>query len=43
VGVGRVTIVGGGFGGLAAGVALAAPRVPVTVLEARPRLGGRAY
>jgi squalene-associated FAD-dependent desaturase len=43
VGLGRVTIVGGGFGGLAAGVALAARGVPVTVLEARPRLGGRAY
>ena len=38
-----VAIIGGGFAGLAAGVELAASGVPVTVLEAKPRLGGRAY
>jgi squalene-associated FAD-dependent desaturase len=38
-----VAIIGGGFAGLAAGVELAARAVPVTVLEARARLGGRAY
>ncbi|MBI1818292.1 MAG: FAD-dependent oxidoreductase [Deltaproteobacteria bacterium] len=38
-----VAIIGGGFAGLAAGVELAARGVPVTVLEARARLGGRAY
>ncbi len=36
-------IIGGGFAGLAAGVALAADGVSVTVLEKRPVLGGRAY
>jgi len=36
-------IIGGGFAGLAAGVALAADGVRVTVLEKRPVLGGRAY
>jgi squalene-associated FAD-dependent desaturase len=35
-------VVGGGLAGLAAAVALAAHRVPVVVLESRPRLGGRA-
>lgn len=39
----RVAIIGGGFAGLAAGVDLAAHGCAVTVLEARPRLGGRAY
>lgn len=39
----HVTIIGGGFAGLAAGVALAQRDIRVTVLEARPRLGGRAY
>ena len=39
----RVAIIGGGFAGLAAGVELAARGFRVNVLEARPRLGGRAY
>ncbi|MCW5893034.1 MAG: hydroxysqualene dehydroxylase HpnE [bacterium] len=39
----HVVIVGGGFAGLAAGVALAERGLGVTVLEARQRLGGRAY
>jgi squalene-associated FAD-dependent desaturase len=39
----RVAIIGGGFAGLAAGVELAARGFRVHVLEARPRLGGRAY
>lgn len=38
----RVVIVGGGVAGLAAAEALSARKHPVTVLEARPRLGGRA-
>ncbi len=38
----RVTIVGGGLAGLAAAVALAPRGFAVTVLESRPRLGGRA-
>ena len=37
-----VVIVGGGFAGLTAGVALADAGARVLVLEARPRLGGRA-
>jgi squalene-associated FAD-dependent desaturase len=39
----RVAIIGGGFAGLAAGVELAGRDCAVTLLEARPRLGGRAY
>ncbi|HYC22906.1 MAG TPA: hydroxysqualene dehydroxylase HpnE [Candidatus Bathyarchaeia archaeon] len=39
----RVAIIGGGFAGLAAGVDLAERGFAVTVLEGRPRLGGRAY
>lgn len=39
----RVAIIGGGFAGLTAGVDLAARGFQVTVLEARARLGGRAY
>ncbi len=37
-----VVVIGGGFAGLSAAVALADRGVRVTVLEARPRLGGRA-
>lgn len=38
----RVVVIGGGLAGLAAAVALSARGRPVTVLESRPRLGGRA-
>ena len=38
----RVVIVGGGLAGLAAASALASRGLKVTVLESRPRLGGRA-
>ncbi|MEW6267883.1 MAG: FAD-dependent oxidoreductase, partial [Thermodesulfobacteriota bacterium] len=39
----RVAVIGGGFAGLSAGVALAEAGHEVVVLEARRRLGGRAY
>ncbi|MEM4251365.1 MAG: hydroxysqualene dehydroxylase HpnE [Candidatus Bathyarchaeia archaeon] len=39
----RVVIVGGGFAGLAAGVALAEAGYQVELLERRAALGGRAY
>jgi squalene-associated FAD-dependent desaturase len=38
----RVVIVGGGLAGLATASALAAKGMAITVLESRPRLGGRA-
>jgi squalene-associated FAD-dependent desaturase len=39
----RVIIIGGGFSGLAAGVALSQSGAQVTLLERRSYLGGRAY
>jgi phytoene desaturase len=41
--VARAVVVGGGIGGLAAAVRLAAVGHWVTLVEARPELGGRAY
>lgn len=38
-----VVIVGGGLSGLAAAVELVSYRIPVTLLEQKPKLGGRAY
>src|ERR1700737_5363698 len=38
-----IVIVGGGFAGLSAGVALAGRGFHVAVLEGKPALGGRAY
>lgn len=38
----RVTIVGGGLAGMAAAAALVHHKVPIRLLESRPRLGGRA-
>ncbi len=38
----RAVVVGGGLAGLAAASALAQRGIPVTILESRPRLGGRA-
>jgi squalene-associated FAD-dependent desaturase len=38
-----VTIIGGGFAGLAAAVALADQGIKVSLFERRPLLGGRAY
>lgn len=38
----NVAIIGGGYAGMAAAVTLAERRVPVTVFEAAPQLGGRA-
>ena len=39
----RVVVVGGGLAGLAAGVACADAGARVTLLEARPRLGGATW
>ena len=39
----KVVIIGGGFAGLAAGVALSARGFRVALLESKPALGGRAY
>ena len=39
----RVVIIGGGFGGLAAAIRLQAAGYAVRLVEARERLGGRAY
>ncbi len=38
-----VVVIGGGFAGLSAGVALAEAGYRVAVLERKPKLGGRAY
>jgi squalene-associated FAD-dependent desaturase len=38
----NVLVVGGGLAGLATAVALAQRHIPVTILESKPRLGGRA-
>ncbi len=38
-----VVVIGGGFAGLSAGVALAEKGFRVAVLERKPKLGGRAY
>jgi len=38
-----VVVIGGGFAGLSAGVALAEAGFRVAVLERKPKLGGRAY
>ena len=38
----EVVIIGGGLAGLACAVTLADRRIPVTLFESRPRLGGRA-
>jgi squalene-associated FAD-dependent desaturase len=37
-----VLVVGGGLAGLATAIALAERQIPVTILESKPRLGGRA-
>ena len=39
----KVTVVGGGLAGIAAGLELAAGGAEVTLLEARPRLGGATF
>ena len=40
---GRAIVIGGGFGGLAAAIRLQAAGHSVTLVEAREKLGGRAY
>ena len=42
-GKGKTIVIGGGFGGLAAAIRLQATGHSVTLIEARERLGGRAY
>ncbi len=39
----KIVVIGGGFGGLAAAIRLQAAGHAVTLVEARERLGGRAY
>ncbi|MFC0529689.1 hydroxysqualene dehydroxylase HpnE [Phytohabitans kaempferiae] len=39
----RVCVVGGGLAGISAALSLADLRIPVTLLEARPELGGATY
>jgi phytoene desaturase len=39
----KIVVIGGGFGGLAAAIRLQAAGYGVTLVEARERLGGRAY
>ncbi len=39
----KVIVIGGGFAGLAAGAYLAKNKFKVTLLEASPKVGGRAY
>lgn len=39
----KCLIIGGGFAGLSAGVYLADKEIDVTLIEASPKLGGRAY
>lgn len=41
--MGRILVIGSGFGGLAAAIRLAAQGHEVTILEGRDKLGGRAY
>src|SRR5579883_3553013 len=40
---GKIIVIGGGFGGLATAIRLQAAGHAVTLVEARERLGGRAY
>ena len=39
----RIVVVGGGLAGLSAGIACADGGAQVTLLEARPRLGGATF
>src|SRR4051812_6219111 len=39
----EVVVIGAGAAGIGAGLALARARVPFIILEARHRIGGRAY
>ncbi|MEO3778435.1 hydroxysqualene dehydroxylase HpnE [Micromonospora sp. B11E3] len=42
-GAGSVCVIGGGLAGIAAAIRLADLRLPVTLLESRPELGGATY